>query len=224
MQQMILDIRPDTPPRFDNFVSGGNDELLQALKLAIGGNGHLYLWGAAGSGRTHLLRAAAAEAQARDRAAAYIAAGDANSAALPDTPDMLLAIDNVERLAPDTQIALFNSFNRSRGNGQVLLLAGNEPPIALALREDLRTRIGQCLIYQVHPLDDDTRMTILQTLAQRRGLTLPDDVTVFLLRHGQRDLPHLVSVLEALDRASLEQKRPITLPLLRHLLQQGLQI
>ncbi len=224
MQQMILDIRPDAPPRFDNFVSGGNGELLQALKLAIGSSGHLYLWGASGSGRTHLLRAAVAEAQAHDRAAAYISAADESGTALPDTPDMLLAVDNVEQLTPEMQIALFNSFNRARGNGQTLILAGSEPPIALSLREDLRTRIGQCLIYQVHPLDDDTRMTILRTLAQRRGLALPDDVANFLLRHGQRDLPHLVSVLEALDQASLEQKRPITLPLLRGLLQQGLHI
>jgi len=225
MQQLILEMRPDAPPSFDNFVTGSNGELVQALLQAIGGrDGHLYLWGEAGSGRTHLLRAAVAQALTRERPASYIAAEATETAELPQDEDALLAIDNVERLTATTQIALFNSFNRSRRSRQTLILAGGVPPLALALREDLRTRIGQCLIYQAHSLDDDTRMHILLALAQRRGLELHADVAAFLLRHGRRDLPHLSAVLDALDRASLERKRAITLPLLRELLQRGLQL
>lgn len=46
----------------------------------------------------------------------------------------------------------------------------------------------------------------------------------FLLRHGRRDLASLRTVLDALDAASLERKRPITLPLLREMMQHGLEI
>ncbi|TXH59243.1 MAG: DnaA regulatory inactivator Hda, partial [Burkholderiaceae bacterium] len=103
-------------------------------------------------------------------------------------------------------------------------LCGPAAPLGLALREDLRTRIGQSLIYEVKPLDDDARAEILATLAARRGLRLADEVVDFLLRHGRRELSSLREVLDALDRASLEHKRPITLPLLRDMIQQGLEI
>ncbi|ENO87880.1 HdaA/DnaA family protein, partial [Thauera aminoaromatica] len=143
---------------------------------------------------------------------------------LPETPGALLAIDDADQLGAAAQIALFNAFNRARANGQSLLLCGPAAPLGLALREDLRTRIGQSLIYEVKPLDDDARAEILTTLAARRGLRLADEVVDFLLRHGRRELSSLREVLDALDRASLEHKRPITLPLLRDMIQQGLEI
>ena len=157
------------------------------------------------------------------RPAHLLAAADVDDS-LPETADALLAIDDVDQLAPDAQIALFNAFNRARSNGQSLLLSGPAAPLALRLREDLRTRIGQSLIYEVQPLDDASRAAILATLAERRGLRLADEVVDFLLRHGRRELSSLREVLDALDRASLEHKRPITLPLLRDMIQQGLEI
>lgn len=225
MKQLVLDIRPDAPPTLDNFVVGGNDELVAALRdLAhlADRSGHLYLWGPAGSGRSHLLRATVAAAAA-GRSALYVAAADVGDD-LPQTPGLLLAVDDAHALTPVAQIALFNAFNRSRPLGQTLLLAGRDAPRNLTLREDLRTRVGQCLIYEVRPLDDESRTAILATLAARRGLRLADEVIDFLMRHGRRDLPSLLAVLDALDTASLERKRPVTLPLLREMMQAGLDI
>lgn len=220
MKQLVLDIRPDAPPTLGNFVAGGNDELLAALATLPA---HVYLWGPHGSGRTHLLRAAVTAAAAVGRAALYVRAADAGGA-LPQTTDALVAVDDLHALDADAQIALFNAFNRARRNGQTLLLAGDAPPLQLALREDLRTRVGQCLVYEVRPLDDEARAAILRTLAERRGLRLADEVTDFLLRHGRRDVPSLLAVLDALDAASLERKRAVTLPLLREMMQTGLEI
>ena len=76
----------------------------------------------------------------------------------------------------------------------------------------------------MQPLDDASRAAFLTTLAERRGLRLADEVVDFLLRHGRRELSSLRGVLDALDAASLERKRPITLPLLREMMQQGLEI
>ncbi|PKO80455.1 MAG: DnaA regulatory inactivator Hda, partial [Betaproteobacteria bacterium HGW-Betaproteobacteria-13] len=207
---------------------GANSELVASLSLLATDRSllpapHLYLWGTSGKGRSHLLQAAVAVAAANGRQTHYLSA-DTVRDALPETPDALLAIDDIDRLRPEAQIALFNAFNRARLNGQSLLLAGLQPPLALALREDLRTRIGQSLIFEVQPLDDDSRAAILATLAERRGLRLGDDVVDFLMRHGRRDLPSLLAAFNALDAASLEQKRPITLPLLREMMQQGLAI
>jgi DnaA family protein len=41
----------------------------------------------------------------------------------------------------------------------------------------------------------------------------------FLLTRAQRDLPTLLATVDALDRYSLETKRPVTVPLVRELLQ-----
>ncbi|AVR89387.1 DnaA regulatory inactivator Hda [Thauera aromatica] len=230
MKQLVLDIRPDTPPTLENFVAGANAELVAALSLLASPATaaqlparHLYLWGEPGSGRSHLLRATLGMGRAAGRPTHLLAAADVDDS-LPETVDALLAVDDVEQLSADAQIALFNAFNRARGNRQSLLLSGPSAPLGLALREDLRTRIGQTLVFEVQPLDDDARATLLATLAERRGLRLADEVVDFLLRHGRRDLASLRRVLDALDAASLERKRPITLPLLREMMQQGLEI
>lgn len=230
MKQLVLDIRPDAPPTLENFVAGANAELLATVSLlatpataAQLPARHIYLWGMPGSGRSHLLRATVDAARAAGRPA-HLLGAEAVDDDLPETAGALLAIDDVDRLAPTAQIALFNAFNRARGNGQSLLLSGPAAALGLQVREDLRTRIGQSLIYEVQPLDDAALAEILATLAARRGLRLADEVVDFLLRHGRRELASLVAVFDALDRASLEHKRPITLPLLRTLIQQGLEI
>ncbi|MBR0568499.1 DnaA regulatory inactivator Hda [Azoarcus sp. L1K30] len=228
MKQLLLDIRTDTPPTLDNFVVGANQELIASLSLLACARDalpapHLYLWGSSGKGRSHLLQASVQLATEHGRAAHFVNAGDIRDT-LPETEGALVAVDDIDRLRPEAQIALFNAFNRARLNAQSLLLSGPQAPLGLALREDLRTRIGQSLIFEVQPLDDDSRAAILAMLAERRGLRLADEVVDFLLRHGRRDLPSLLAAFNALDAASLEQKRPITLPLLRELMQQGLAI
>lgn len=222
MKQLVLDIRPDAPPTLANFVVGANQSLVQALEAAVGGPGnHLYLWGEPGSGRSHLLRAACHLAASQGRAARYCPAATDE---FPETTGAVVAMDDVERLSATAQIALFNAFNRATLAGQTLLLAGSAAPLGLALREDLRTRVGQTLVFHVRPLDDLARSAILMSQATRRGLRLDDDVVAYLLRYGRRDMASLLGVLDALDQASLEHKRPVTLPLLRQMMQAGLDI
>lgn len=231
MRQLVLDLHADKAPTLDNFVAGDNAELLAALArlaappapAACAAAPHLYLWGAPGSGRSHLLRASVAQALAAGRAATLLAAAEIDGE-LPAVDGGLVAVDDVEKLNEAAQVAVFNAFNRARHGSRTLLLAGATPPLALALREDLRTRIGQALVYQVQPLDDGTRADILAAVAERRGLRLGADVVAYLLRHGRRELPCLLSVLDALDTASLERKRPASLALLRELMQAGLSI
>jgi DnaA family protein len=228
VKQLILDLRPDCPPTLENFVPGGNAELLEnltRLAAARSGPAHLYLWGCPGSGRSHLLRATAARALESGRPAFFLSAEDV-SACLPEDKNALLAVDDVDRLSPDAQIALFNAFNRAAANAQSLLLSGPAAPRGLApgLREDLRTRIGQSLVFEVRPLDDTARSAILHSLAAQRGLRLTGEVAGFLLTHARRDPPGMAAALDALDAASLEHKRPVTLPLLRELMRQGLRI
>ncbi|MFZ5512759.1 MAG: DnaA regulatory inactivator Hda [Pseudomonadota bacterium] len=215
-KQLTLDIRPEQQPGFDNFVPGSNGELLARLRaLAEPGSFDLvYLWGPPGSGRSHLLAATARAARRPVTLVLGAEAGEEPGVA----PGGLLIVDDVDRLSPAAQIALFRTFNSARLIGLALLMSGPAPPLQLALREDLRTRVGSALIYEVKPLTDEDKAATLRQHARGRGMRVEDDVIHYLLRHAPRDLPTLMAILDALDRASLEQKRPVTLPLLREVL------
>jgi len=221
MRQLLLNLEAPKPQTFDSFVTGRNLELLQRLTsldidTAALSDRFIYLWGEAGSGKTHLLRALEQAAQAR-----YLH-NDSDPAAFtfdPATP--LYLIDDCDQLSAQAQIAAFALFNQVRENGAALITAGAHPPALLKVREDLRTRLGWGLVYQVQGLTDEEKIEALTQAAQIRGLTLSTGVVPYLITHFRRDMRSLSAMLDALDRYSLETQRPITLPLLRELLQQG---
>jgi len=93
---------------------------------------------------------------------------------------------------------------------------------ALALRDDLRTRVALGLVFEVVPLADDDKSLALAAYARERGFRLSDDVIAYLLAQGRRDMPTLVATLAALDRHSLATQRPVTVPMLRGWLQREL--
>ena len=221
---MLLDLKPEQPPTLDNFVVGANAELVARLR-GLGSTGSfeaLYLWGDPGCGKSHLLAAAAASAHGR-RPVVRLHASEA-AAELPLATGSLLVIDDIQQLGAGAQVALFRAFNAMRFLGLAVLLAGREPPLRLDLREDLRTRIGQTLIYEIQSLSDEEKSSALRRHAIERGMLMDPGVVQYLLRHGRRDLPSLMAMLGSLDRASLELKRPPTLPLLRELMQTSLDL
>ncbi len=212
MRQLALDITAPPAPMLGNFIVGRNAELLAHLRTAVAGSGErfVYLWGEAGCGRTHLLKAAAAEAQGH-----YV-----SCAAHDPVSDsaMLLAADDVEGLSPDAQAALFHRYNTLREQGGGLIASGKVPPVQLKLRADLLTRLAWGLVVQVHALSDSEKAQALAQHAKARGFTLRDDVSAYLLTHAPRDMGALFATLDALDRFSLETKRGVTVPLVRELL------
>lgn len=225
-QQLLLDIRPPAENTLDNFVAGGNGELLARLSVLAnpGSVDQIYLWGPPGSGRSHLLRGVMKLAQERRRPVSF-SEGARLGAELELDRGTLVIVDDVDELNETAQIALFRAFNAARQDGLALLLSGGMPPLLLktAVREDLRTRIGSALIYQVQALSDTDKAAALRSHGNGRGMRIDDALIDYLLHHGRRDLPSLMAVLDALDQTSLEQHRPITLPLLREILQTTLE-
>jgi DnaA family protein len=218
MKQLALDIAQPPAPTLDNFVPGRNAELVVMLySTANGSNSErfIYVWGAAGSGRSHLLRAVIAAARAEGRDAVMFESGSTEFAA---SDDALCAVDDAHLLNPQAQIALFNLHNRIRAGTGTLVASGDAAPAQLGLRADLLTRLGSGLVYQVHVLNEEEKVAALRRHAQARGFKLSQEVVAYILRHVQRDLPSLLALLDALDRYSLANRRAITLPLLRDLL------
>jgi DnaA family protein len=197
MRQLPLGISPAAEPAFDNFVAGRNAEALARVRDLAQGTLReriVYLWGELGTGRTHLLHAAAHR-----------------------NPSLVVA-DDVQLLDGAGQHALFVAINDARDTGPAVLAAGDLPPAQLALREDLRTRLAWGLVYQLLPLADEDKARHLKAVAASRGLQLSDDIVGYLLARLPRDMRSLQSVMEVLDQYSLMRKRPLTLPLVREAL------
>ena len=200
MKQLLLDIKPPATPTLQNFVVGRNAEAMASLEAAIIGDKpiFIYLWGANGSGKTHLLFACKARG--------------------------MRVVDDVHLLENDAQIVLFNQYNQLKEAGETLITAGLHAPLQIGLRDDLATRLAWGLVYQLQPLNDDEKAQTLKQHAFERGMNLPDDVTDYCLRYLRRDLPTLMATLDALDEWSLTEKKPVTVAMLKKLLQLNLAI
>lgn len=198
MQQLVLDIQLPALPTLDNYVVGHNQEALASVRALLNPEAspvfqHIYLWGPEGSGKSHLLSALAA-------------------LGVP-------VQDDVDRLSPEAQIALFNQFNDLKAEHGCLVTAGRYAPSQMGLRDDLATRLAWGLVYQLHPLSDEDKACALKQHAQARGLHLPDEVLDYCFKYLRRDLPSLMAILQALDEWSLLRKKPVSVPMLKKLLQ-----
>ena len=224
--QLPLALRWPRRQRFDHFHAGANAAALAAVQAFATDVGMpwVYLHGAAGSGRSHLLMAACQAASALGRRVQYLpmaTLGDRAAALRGVVGSELLALDDLGAIAGDREAehALFDLYNRARAEGSALLFAADATPAQLGLvLPDLRSRLGACTQFALKPLDDVERRTVLKAQAASRGIELDDSVLDWLFARYARDLGALLDLLDKLDQASLAAQRRITIPFLRSFL------
>jgi DnaA-homolog protein len=240
-RQFALDINQAPKPSLHNFLPNGNEALIDALSQSIARwnsphkiSSHsiegrwFYWWGTDGAGCSHLLSAMANQAEQDEMGSIRLSPNEPSgwvdaehklSAAVSSAP-IIMTLDDVDRLDTHQQAGLFRLLNLVYASPySFVYLSGHAPPAQLTLREDLRTRLGWGLIFEVHPLSDSEKIEALSRAAKERGLVLSNEVLPWLIHHFYRDMPSLMALLDALDAYSLETKRAITLPLVRELLQ-----
>lgn len=200
---------------------GRNAELVQRLRALAALQAperFVYFWGAAGSGRTHLVKATLAALAHAGSRTAYVACCDGAQPDASLSAFDAIGIDDVERLGACGAAAFFSLYNALREHGKTLIVTGSAAPTQLPLRPDVVTRLAWGLVYEVHGLSDADKAAALEQHANGRGFKLEADVARYLLTHARRDMPALLAIVEALDRYSLESKRAVTVPLVRELL------
>ena len=225
LRQLALGLSERAAPSFANFLPGRNREVLDVLRgLARGDGGErfVYLWGAPGSGRAHLLQALVNAAQAEGRQAVYLEAPGAEALLGSIGDDAVVGMSGVERLDATAQAALFGLYNRIREGCGALVVGGDAPPARLPVRADLATRLAWGLVYEVRPLGDEEKAEAMRARAAERGFDLSAEAQAYVLRHGRRDLPSLLGLVDRIDRHSLAAQRPVTLPLVREVLKSTL--
>jgi DnaA family protein len=226
VKQLPLAVRLQDRAAFDSFVAGANGQALAAARgLAAGqGEGLLYLHGIEGVGKSHLLQAICAAVPG----AVYLPLRqlrDGDAALLESTQGQpLIAIDDPQAIAgrPEWERGLFRLYNDSLATGSRLVVAAREPAVDLPLAlPDLRSRLAAMPHYALRPLDEAQQRAALQARAAARGLLLPEETLQYLQRRFARDMGSLYALLERLDVASLEAQRPLTVPFIRSVLDQG---
>ncbi len=219
---LALQLRDDAT--FDNFYVADNALLVDQLRRQLeGGERYLYLYGAHGSGRSHLLQAACHRAGQQAMSSVYLPLEELQEyspQALFDGLEQLslVCLDDLHCVVtkPEWQQPLFTLFNRLAEHHVHLLIAADcavrELTIELA---DLASRLSWGSIYQIQTLTDQQRLEAFQFRAAKRGLEVNDEVAQFIYHRSQRDTESLLAVLDGLDKASLKEQRRLTVPFVK---------
>ena len=224
--QIPLRLEPLRDSSFENFVSGPNHAVVRALKdLSNEPGSNIFLSGGEGSGKTHLLNALCVETRAGQGRAFYLALKRLPKDAIASLQGLekldLVCVDDLHVIAGDRtwEEALFHCFNRIREANGRLLVSSRERLSALELGlPDLASRLAWGLRLQLLPLEDNDKLVVINQHSDALGLTLPDDVQQYLLKHHDRSMAALIHTVENLQQAALTHKRRITIPLAREVL------
>ena len=225
MAQLPLKLAGTDYARFETFAAGDNAAVVDHLRaVAVGAADTLWLWGAAGCGKTHLLQAACHAAAAAGRRAMYVTLDSADPAILVGLENVdLLALDNVERVARDAtwERALFVILNELLPRGGLVLAAAVSAAGCGFGLPDLASRAGGAVSYRLKSLADADRAVALRLHAAARGLELEPAAADYLLKRVARDMAALAAWLDRLDRDSLIEQRRLTIPFIRERLANG---
>ena len=197
---------------FSTFIVGTSNRLAHAAALSVAempGQTYnpLFIYGGVGLGKTHLLHAIAHRCRDQGLHVCYITSETFTNDLVQSirsqqmaefreryrTPDVLL-IDDIQFVAgkESTQEELFHTFNDLHSLGKQVIISSDRPPKAMAtLQERLQSRFEWGLMADVQMPDVETRLAILTTKAENRGMYLPNNVLDMIahqVRHNIREL------------------------------------
>ncbi|GAB7027601.1 DnaA/Hda family protein [Geotalea toluenoxydans] len=231
--QLIFDFPVNSKYGFDNFVvCAGNKTAYHFARQLAEGDGTenlLYLYGAKGSGKTHLLTAIANSIGIQSGLAAlpsisfkdidkiydgHYPAEELSKLAEQFKNSPALLIDDIH-LIPDNnsiRVELWQLFNDFYTAGKKIAISGLYPPKELPnLDGHLTSRLLWGLVSKLDISGDDSLRMILQKLAEDRQIVVPEEVTAYLLVHLHRDIPTLLNALQQIHRHALMTKKKISL-------------
>jgi len=218
--QLTLPFEPRGEGTFESFIAGPNDELVARLRQRESRFECLWLFGASGVGKTHLLQATCRHLPG----ACYIPAArlDAGANALDAYRRFdVVTVDDVQNWLGDrhAELACFDLYNQLHAAGARLVLTADRSPKELdCVLADLASRLRAAACYAVAPLADHDKRLLLANGARARGMRLTDEVARFLLTRGRRGQRDLMVMLDHLDRSSLAQQRQLTIPFVKRVL------
>ncbi|MCW5588376.1 MAG: DnaA regulatory inactivator Hda [Legionellales bacterium] len=228
MQQLTLPVQLDDDATFANFyVSDHNQQAVSAVKNSMHSIvSMIYLWGSENCGRTHLLQAAAHQAQLNATSVFYLSLRDF-SCYHPDILQgiehySLICLDDVGYIASNKiwEEALFHCYNRIFDAKNTLLMsAATTPQDCGFYLPDLASRLAFAAIFHLHPLNDNEKIQAFILRGKQRGLEISTEVAEFIIKRWPRKTSDLFHALEKIDKASLILQRKVTIPFVKQVLE-----
>ena len=218
-QQLTLGICLRDDATFENYYLGKNAAVVHNLKVQQ--EPYAFLYGKGGTGKSHLLQAACHALGQEGEPVVYLPLSEEGlmPAMLDGLESMsLIALDDIQHVVADEnwEHAIFNLYNRVRENHGSLLVSSSQPLASLNVQlADLKSRLSWGPIFQLDALEDKEKQAALQQRAKNRGLELADDVVLYLLKRSPRDMNSLFTLFEKLDKASMVEKRKLTIPFIK---------
>ncbi len=224
--QLTLDLQLKDSFTFDNIVNGENKLLIDLLQSPnLNTEKQLYIWGAHNTGKTHLAQALCQNLSQQNKSVSYLPLKQL----IEYSPEVfqgqeamdVCCIDDVQLLQnkKDWQEALFDLINRSRENNKQLIFTADQPPSDIKIQlKDLMSRLQWGPVFKLLELNDAQKCEALQQRADARGFELADNVASYLLNNYNRDMADLFEMLDALDKAQLQQHRRLTIPFVKSVL------
>jgi len=217
MNQLGLPISLDSKMLLDNFL--GNKQLLDYIaKLYLDKtSAEIYVYGASGLGKTHLLQGATLRSLSDQQSAMYIDCHNSLPAHVLESIEQLkwISIDNIDAINANQQDLFFDLYNRAKQATVTMLISGTDLPSELGVMKDLKTRLGLATIFQLQPLNDKLTMLVLNNQMIDRNLSIDSKVYEYLFKYYSRDVKVLLTAMDDLDKASLQAKQSITIPFVR---------
>lgn len=226
---------------FNTFVIGNSNQFAHAASIAVAESpshsyNPLFLYGGVGLGKTHLLHAIG-EKIIRENPSfriTYLAAEQfvnelINSIRYDRMPEFrdryrnidVLLIDDIQFIANKerTQEEFFHTFNTLyTSQRQIILTSDSSPRNIPTLEERLRSRFQWGLIADIQPPDLETKVVILTKKADAEGLSLPDDVALFIARQVRSNIRELEGLLNRVLAFSSLTGKPLSVDLARETL------
>ena len=222
MNQLGLPLALNTKMLWRNFSGDKNQQIIEFLTNLFSQSSAsvVYVYGDKSSGKTHLLQGCAFEALEQSLGVVYLDfAREMPDGILNGLEDNdWICIDNVHCLDENQQQELFDLYNRATQTSVKLIVSGPALPGELTLLKDLKTRLSLATIFCLESLDDKSKKDIIQQQMNERNLKIDRKIYDYLFKYHSRDLTDLLSAIDQLDEASLQQKNNITIPLIKQVL------
>ena len=217
MNQLGLPISLDSKMLLDNFLE--NKQLLDFIdQLYVDKtSAEIYVYGAPGHGKTHLLQGATLRSLSNQQNAMYIDCHNSLPGHVLESIEQLnwISIDNIDTINDNDQNLFFDLYNRAKQATVTMLISGSDLPSQLSVMKDLKTRLGLAAIFQLQPLNDELTMLVLNNQMIDRNLSIDSKVYEYLFKYYSRDIKVLLTAMNDLDKASLQEKQSITIPFVR---------
>ncbi|MFN3714969.1 MAG: DnaA regulatory inactivator Hda [Alcanivoracaceae bacterium] len=218
--QLALALRLRGASSLDSFIAGDNGLLLAALaELAECAQGQLFLWGEAGTGRSHLLEGAVRE---RGETGCFLSGRELRSLSPAVLEGLerfdLVAVDDVDLLAarPEWEEALFHLYNSVRDRGGAMVFAARAAPAGCGFAlPDLASRLAAGPVWQLRPLGDEGLVALIRQRGVAAGLDISDEAARYLMARTARNAAAICAEVDRLDGLAMAHQRRLTIPFIR---------